>query len=180
MWNDSTLPISDCRLNWLTLSLICLLNVAAGPFKSERWLSSLKQMAEEYVICADTSNPFWTNLQQQIMDEASVDIDERFALDPEDVFQTLPQVVQSKNAKVGMSSWFEVIVSLAKLTPMRSRRLLLSLQLCMVSNIFPKGKAAEPLKLPTYEQPVMKMPLGPAQLKIVQTYNGFGHDSRTP
>ncbi|CAE7209363.1 unnamed protein product [Symbiodinium sp. CCMP2592] len=150
-WNDCQLALHDVKLNWLVLSVICLLNSDSGPWNSERWWQSLKQSADEYVqVASHNKDPLYLAYEAAIVEEqTSGDEMAEGTADPEQLFNSIPDAFDHKQQKVGKSRWFQVAVALRHFLPLRAKRLVVSLYLCLSLCLFKSGRAADLLKLPS-------------------------------
>ena len=69
-------------------------------------------------------------------------------MDCDDFFSSLPEVVEQKQPKVGMTRWFQIAVTLRNFLPIRAKRLLIQLYLSLSVGLFKSGRASDLLRLP--------------------------------
>ncbi len=144
-WHDAQLALSDCGLHKLALMTIAFCSCDSGPWPCERWFLSAQEAALQFVKVADTQDPLWKRFEQSILEEQALDNFDLTQADPSTALQNIPKAFEKKNEKVGLSRWFQLIISLRMLMPKRFTRLLVTTYLCLQTGAFKKGQGADAL-----------------------------------
>ena len=126
IWNDLQLAIQDMGWWYSALLLVGVLNVDHGPWTTARWWEEIKDGAAEYLkITTRSCGVFQGYFHHIWRDMGNGKESIPTETDEERVFQSLPEAVEHKNAKIGMCRWLGLIDSLSAFLLVWHKRLVL-------------------------------------------------------